>query len=250
MRPSRTTAGEDVPARTADVGSVDAEPLTRVLAALGNVPADELDHLCNACRDVIGVDGVAVTVLTDGGPPVLLGSSDAIVSSIEDLQGTLGEGPSVDAHRRGTPMGVHDLADPDGSPWVAFAEPALALGAAAVFAFPLRVGGVRVGILSLYQRRTGPLSDDRYACAIVVADVVTQTILARQAEARPGLVADALGGAGDHRAEVHQAAGMLAVRFDTSVGDALVRLRAHAYASGRPLAEVARDVVTRRPMGD
>lgn len=225
---------------------MDADPLARVLAALGADPAHRLDQrLCEACHDVIGASGAAVTVMGEGGPPGLLCSSDATASALEELQGTLGEGPSVDAHRLGTPVGDADLADPDRARWVAFTAPARALGAAAVFAFPLRVGGVRVGVLCLYQRSPGPLSDDQYACALVLADVVTQTILALQAEAPAG-VAEALGAVGDQRAEVHQAAGILAVRFDTSVGDALVRLRAHAYGEGRPLADVARDVVAGR----
>jgi hypothetical protein len=39
---------------------------------------------------------------------------------------------------------------------------------------------------------------------------------------------------------------MISVQLDVSLAEASVRLRAHAYADGRPLAEVARDVVERR----
>jgi hypothetical protein len=39
---------------------------------------------------------------------------------------------------------------------------------------------------------------------------------------------------------------MVSVQLDVSVGEALVRLRAHAFGSDRPLAEVARDVIDRR----
>ena len=42
---------------------------------------------------------------------------------------------------------------------------------------------------------------------------------------------------------VHQAAGMVAAQLEVSVGQALVRLRAFAFANDRPLTEVARDVV-------
>ena len=224
-----------------------AEPLALVLAALEVAGDDPLGrHLCDACRDVLGVTGAAVTVIAEKGHPSTLCASDAVASALDDLQATLGEGPGVDAHRLGVPIRSDDLADPSRSPWVAFAQPALALGAAAVFAFPLRMGGVRVGVLALYQQRPGALSDDQYGCALVLADVVTQVILAVQARAPSGVAAGALDAAGDRRAEVHQAAGMLAVRLGSSVGDALVRLRAHAYAEGRPLAEIARDVVTGR----
>ena len=38
---------------------------------------------------------------------------------------------------------------------------------------------------------------------------------------------------------------MVSVQLDISVADALVRLRAHAFATDRPLTEVAREVVAR-----
>ena len=49
-----------------------------------------------------------------------------------------------------------------------------------------------------------------------------------------------------HRAEVHQASGMVAAQLDITVGQALVRLRAHAFGNGRNLTDVAHDVVGRR----
>ena len=49
-----------------------------------------------------------------------------------------------------------------------------------------------------------------------------------------------------YRAEVHQASGMISVQLNVSLAEALVRLRAHAYAQERPIAEVAADVVARR----
>lgn len=52
---------------------------------------------------------------------------------------------------------------------------------AAVFSFPLQVGAARLGALSLYQDRPGPLDDDRYADAVVMARVLTRAILAIQA---------------------------------------------------------------------
>jgi len=50
----------------------------------------------------------------------------------------------------------------------------------------------------------------------------------------------------DRRAVVHQAAGMISVQLDVDVAEALLRLRARAYALDRPMADVAADVVARR----
>ena len=39
---------------------------------------------------------------------------------------------------------------------------------------------------------------------------------------------------------------MLSARFDISVDEALLRIRAHAFAAERPINDVAREVVARR----
>jgi hypothetical protein len=59
-------------------------------------------------------------------------------------------------------------------------------------------------------------------------------------------LADELARSSDLHLVVHQAAGMVAVQLGISVADALVRLRAHAYAHERPLRDLADDVVARR----
>ena len=76
------------------------------------------------------------------------------------------------------------------------------------------------------------------------ADALTEFVLAIQAHAPPRVLAAPLEAVASYHAEVHQAAGILVARFDISVSEALVRLRAHAYAAERPLAEVARQVLT------
>ena len=48
------------------------------------------------------------------------------------------------------------------------------------------------------------------------------------------------------RAEVAQATGMLMAQLGVQAPTALVRLRAHAYATGRSATDVARDIIERR----
>jgi AmiR/NasT family two-component response regulator len=48
------------------------------------------------------------------------------------------------------------------------------------------------------------------------------------------------------RAEVSQATGMLMAQLDIDAADALIRLRAHAYATNRSAIDVARDILDRR----
>jgi AmiR/NasT family two-component response regulator len=48
------------------------------------------------------------------------------------------------------------------------------------------------------------------------------------------------------RAEVSQATGMLVAQLEVEPAEALVRLRAHAFATGRSATDVARDILDRR----
>ena len=78
-----------------------------------------------------------------------------------------------------------------------------------------------------------------------MAGIAARSVLVLQAEAPPGALAAELEEGADFHYVVHQAAGMVAAQLDVSVGQALVRLRAYAFANDRSLTEVARDVVER-----
>jgi hypothetical protein len=164
---------------------------------------------------------------------------------IEQLEYTLGEGPCLDAYRQDRPVLEPDLAHPAMPRWPAFGGPAVEAGVRAIFGFPLQVGAVRLGALNLYCDRPGPITDERHADALVLAEVAAQAILVLQAGAPPGKLAVELQ-KGDFKYVVHQASGMVAAQLDVSVGQALIRLRAHSFGSDRPLAEVGGDVVARR----
>ena len=116
----------------------------------------------------------------------------------------------------------------------------------AVFAFPLRVGTVRLGALDLYRDGPGPLSDDQHADALVMAEVVANWVLDVQAGAPPGAVAEHLERGADFHFVVHNAAGAVSVQLGVSVAEALIRLRAYAFANDRMVRDVAEDVVARR----
>lgn len=115
------------------------------------------------------------------------------------------------------------------------APPALHVGLRAVFAFPLRVGAVRLGALDVYTDRRGPLSGDQHAGASVMADVVASWVLDTQAGAPLGSVAAALDAEADFHLVVHNAAGMVSVQLGVSVTEAILRLRGYAFSHGQPL---------------
>ncbi len=67
-----------------------------------------------------------------------------------------------------------------------------------------------------------------------------------QADAPPGTLAAEIEAGVNFQFVVHQAAGMVSIQLDVGVGEALVRLRGHAFRTGRLIADVAKDVVDRQ----
>jgi hypothetical protein len=224
-----------------------SERLQRVLAALP-VTADSgpAAGLCDACADLIGVDGAGVMLMSGDIPRGSLCASGDVSNLIEELQYTLGEGPCVDAYQQDRVVTESDLADPALGRWPSFTPPVVRAGVRAVFGFPMRVGTVRLGALNLYRDRPGSLSAGQHADALVAADVAARWVLDSQARAPAGVVAEELEAGADFHYIVHNAAGIVSGQEGITVTESLVRLRAFAYSSDRPLADVARDVVARR----
>lgn len=173
-------------------------------------------------------------------------SSNPTSARIEDLQYTLGEGPCVDAYQQHRPVLEPDLADPALPRWIAFTPLAVEAGARAVFGFPLSVGNAYLGALNVYRDEPGPLTLDQHADALVMAGIAAEAVMATQANAASDRFSAELKDGGDFRFVVHQASGMVSVQLGVSVAEALLRLRAHAYAQDRPLTAVSEDIVARR----
>ena len=196
--------------------------------------------LAAACVRALPVSGVGLALMTDDGPAGIIAATDGAARELEELQFSLGEGPCVDASRTGRPVLQPEFARTAPPRWPGFAGGALEVGVRALFAFPLRVGAIRLGVLDLYRDRAGRLSTDELAEALSFADAATLLLLQEQASTAPSSAVPVL----DDRAEVHQATGVVSVQAAVGLAEALVLLRARAFADQRPLGDLARDVLT------
>ena len=218
----------------------------RVVAALADGEHDPQQSLCAASARVVGVSHAGVLLMLRGRALGTVCVSDAVAKAVEEAQYTSGEGPCVDAYRTQLPVFAPDLADPSVTQWAGFRHGALAAGVRAAFGFPIWVGTVCIGALDLYQDAAGGLTEEQCADALVVASVAGRTVLGWQSVAGSGSLAWQLEHVPADRAVVHQAAGMASVQASVSVEDAMLLLRAYAFAEDRPISAVATDVVTRR----
>jgi hypothetical protein len=174
-------------------------------------------------------------VLADAGPSA---------RTITTLQAELGEGPCLQAYASGVPVLLPDLSAAEANRWPAFAAAALAAGLYSEFSLPLGTVRNGIGTLDLCRDRPGMLSDDQLGDALAAAGIARDAVLSGQYA--PGGLEDLLAAVGIDRLVVHQATGMIAVQLDDTVANALARLRAAAFASGRSMYELAQDVVERR----
>ena len=225
---------------------MNAERVTDILGTLWARCPDGVglsDALVGLCVRTLPVNGAGMALMTVDGPAGTIAASDELARELEELQFTLGEGPCVDASRTGRPVLVPDLARHAPDRWPAFTGGARDAGLRAVFAFPLRVGGIRLGVLDLYRGSIGVLAPTELADALAFADAATLLLMHQEADATGGETPSHALPVLDDRAEVHQATGVISVQAGVSLQQALSLLRARAFAEQRPIRLVAQDVL-------
>lgn len=224
----------------------------QLLAAVdGRRGMDAADRLCEACVLLLDIDAAAISLVFDGANTGTLGSSSPNAREYDELQFTLGEGPCLESITRRAPVLVTDLADPHDKRWPIYGPAMLELKIRGVYAMPVVVAGEYVGALDFFRVLPGRLAGGELAGAIVAAELAGIPLLdlldsdMKAAASDPGSSAwtelNALS-----RAEVSQATGVLVAQLQIEPAEALLRLRAHAYATGRAATEVARDILARR----
>jgi hypothetical protein len=224
----------------------------QLLAAVnGRRGVDAADRLCEACVVLFGVDAAAISLVFDGANTGTLGSSGKHARKCDELQFLLGEGPCLESVSRRAPVLAIDLADPDDGRWPIYGPAMLDLQIRGVFAMPVVVAGEYVGALDLFRAQPGRLAEEHVSGAIVAAELAGIPLLDILDSDMQAAIADPASNAWAElhtlsRAEVSQATGMLVAQLEVEPAEALVRLRAHAYATGRSATDVARDILDRK----
>ena len=225
----------------------------QLLAAVdGRRGVDAADRLCEACVMLFDIDAAAISLVFDGANSGTLGSSGEPARMYDELQFILGEGPCLDSVARRAPVLVLDLADPDDARWPVYGPAMLDLHG------PRRLRDARRRRRRIRRRPrpvphpTRPTGRTRqFSGAIVAAELAGIPLLDLLDADLQAAVDDPDSNAWAElhalsRAEVSQATGMLVAQLEVEPAEALVRLRAHAYSTGRSATDVARDILDRR----
>ncbi|RRQ29180.1 ANTAR domain-containing protein [Rhodococcus sp. Eu-32] len=215
-----------------------------------SVAESRIVEISERCLTEVGVDGVAVAVLTDDAANRdLLHATSNDAARIDELQFTTGEGPCLRAFVRGEPE-LHANIQDDAASWPTFASELGELGVHSVFAFPLLDGGAKLGVLEMYRRESRPLTAEQYAAAeraaaaLGIAAVVELVSYASTLE--KGTIEQHQGPFAPERADVNIAVGILSATLRVAPEEASARLRARAFAESKSISSLAHDIVHNR----
>jgi hypothetical protein len=216
----------------------------------GRRGVEAADRICEACVGLLDIDAAAISLVFDGANSGTLGSSSTLARTYDELQFTLGEGPCLESVAHQAPVLVSDLADLDDDRWPIYGPAMLSHHIRGVFAMPVLVAGEYVGALDLFRARPGQLKGEHFAGAVIAAELAGVPML----DLLDADLLDAVNDPGSNawaelhalsRAEVSQATGMIVAQLGVEPAEALVRLRAYAYATSRSSTDVARDILDR-----
>lgn len=128
-----------------------------------------LDHFVRHVAGLLPVAAVGVSLSWTDDEPELMAGSNKSALDFEFLQTVLEEGPRPLTTTTGEAVAIPNLAHDPRFP--VFRSQAAAAGLAAVFTFPLRMGGDTVGALDLYANTPGELDESSMRAAQILADV-------------------------------------------------------------------------------
>ncbi|MBG6225291.1 GAF domain-containing protein [Arthrobacter sp. CAN_A2] len=188
--------------------------------------------------------GAAMSIFMGTANETRVGATDERAIALDEAQFSVGEGPRWDAMRTRAPVMVPDTHAAHLT-WPVLGTALADAGAAAVFVLPMLVGAVNIGVVELYHTRPGPLSRSKLLHAVALTGKASWSLMHSildEGRHGPGMMeSEPLA-----RREIHQATGMILVQADVSAAEALMLLRAHAFAHEQSLEDAARAVIGRK----
>jgi len=189
------------------------------------------------------VTGAAIATLGSFLGSETISASDALAARLDEVQFDLGEGPCWDAMSFARPVLEPDIRSEPRRAWPAFSPAIADMEVASLFAFPLTVGTLRIGAIDLYCSKPVVLDEQQTHEASAMAHAVSRQVLRRALDDLGGDY-DAVGNAFSRRL-IHQATGMVLAQLRITADDARLVIQGHAFVTGRPMMEVAQDILDR-----
>jgi transcriptional regulator with GAF, ATPase, and Fis domain len=224
--------------------------LFETFATLADTLVDQYDvvellqTLVDACRDLLDTTDAGILLANAEGDLELMVSTSEATRLVEVMQLAAESGPCIECYQRGRPISVPDIAH-EQSRWPAFGAVARSNGFEAIEAIPMRLRETTIGTLNLLRAERGAPPASDLVAARAFADVATIGILHERSVREAEILTDQLQAALTSRIAIEQAKGVVSFTAGVPIDEAFTLLRSFARNHGRPLSEVARQVVRR-----
>ncbi len=205
----------------------------------GASPEALLSRLCELAVEEIPVDGAAIGLQVSGVPEGPVAASGRWALDFASAEYALGEGPTFRVADTSEHVEASSWDALEFQIWPQFARIAQAMGVAAVFCFPLRIGRARLGAMSFLRSQPVELDDHAYLDCLALSDIATHALVYVQAGLQDSHFESLLHSQEVDRLRVHQATGMVAGMLDCSIEDALAHMRARAFVEGVTLYQLS-----------
>jgi GAF domain-containing protein len=222
--------------------------LARTLVELADTLVDDFDVvelltlLTHRCVEVLNVSAAGLMLVAPEGDLRVVASSSEEMRLVELFELQSQEGPCPDCYQTGESTLSRNLAKEEDR-WPQFGPVALKAGFQSVHALPMRLRGVTIGALNLFQAEEGELDEADVVAAQALADVATIGILQHRAAREAHIVIDQLNHALQSRIAIEQAKGVIAERSHLDMDQAFAWMRHHARSQNRLLVDVAQAVI-------
>jgi len=202
------------------------------------------ERLCSTAVEVLSARCVSLArVRNHLYTPIF--SSDQLSTLLDEQQFAFADGPVFEAQKREVAIfEPQSNARSATRKWPHFTKLARSRGILAAFAFPVRFENRFVGTLNVYRAEGGAMTAVEYGDAAILGSMAAELLAGLSAVETARLTSDQRKRIAAEQSILRAAAESVAADMSCPTLAALVKIRAHAFAVGAPVSEIARRITS------
>jgi GAF domain-containing protein len=199
-------------------------------------------HLARAVHQIIpAAAGAGISLLDGHGTRITTAATDTLVEAADAAQYELGQGPCLSAWATGQPQCIDDTTtDPR---WAGWQTAAAEAGIRSVLSTPMIYRGRSPGAMKVYATTPGAFGATEQRLLGLLAEAAATLLGVAQPVDAPVRLSTSLKATMASREVIGLAAGVLMAREHISPESARSALLHQAQAQGRPMAQVAAEIL-------
>jgi GAF domain-containing protein len=201
-----------------------------------------IEAVLHACVDLFDVGGAGLLIADEQDMLRYVAATSGPGRLLEKTEAEAGQGPCTEAFVRSEVVTSHDVTA-ESERWPVLARAMADQPVRAVLGTPVRLGGVPVGTLDVYQERAHEWDDSEVTALARYAEVISTTLTAALQAHTAGELARQLQYALDYRVVIERAVGFLMAQQSTDPVAAFNALRQAARSRRTKIGLVAEHVL-------